>query len=191
MRPGLAPEDAAGWLITRLPTVLLVVFGAFLVATIVSVTGAALQSVVANVTRDLYEVVFGGRRDDRGMIALSRWSTVCVAVLAAVLAIAFPSTLAWLVVSYAYSAAALAAPIFVGYALRRRGSLRPAAALGSMVAGILGCVVAQIAGTTVYVVYGIAASVVVLLALSGRRGARVAAVPLVENQGTVQAQPGS
>jgi solute:Na+ symporter, SSS family len=167
MNPGLGnPEAAAGWLITRLPTALLAVYGAFLVATIISVTGAALQSVVANITRDLYQNVFGRTRGDRQTVSLSRLFTVIVAVIAGALAIAFPSALGWLVASYAYSAATLAAPIFLGYLLRKRFLLRPFAALGSMIAGIAGCAVAQIVDTTVsYVVYGIAASILALLVL--------------------------
>jgi len=166
MNPTLGnPEAAAGWLITRLPTALLAVYGAFLVATIISVTGAALQSVVANITRDLYQNVFGHTRSDRQTVSLSRLFTVIVAAIAGALAIAFPSALGWLVASYAYSAATLAAPIFLGYLLRKRYLLRPFAALGSMIAGIAGCATAQIIGTTVpYVVYGIAASVLALLA---------------------------
>lgn len=172
MNPGLGnPEDAAGWLITRLPAALLVAYGAFLVATIVSTTGAALQSVVANITRDLYQSVFGRSRSDQGTVTLSRMFTVAVAILAAVLAISFPSALDWLVASYAYSAATLAAPIFVGYLLRKRFALRPIAALASMIAGIAGCATAQLADTTVpYAVYGIAASALVLLMSSlGKR----------------------
>ncbi|WP_020667285.1 sodium:solute symporter family protein [Amycolatopsis nigrescens] len=173
MKPDLAgPEQAAGWLITQLPTALLILFGAFLVATIISTTGAALQSVVANMTRDLYQNVFGGRRGDRATVSLSRLFTVGVAILAAVLAIAFPSALGWLVASYAYSAAALAAPIFLGFVLRKRFALRPVAALSSMVAGIGGCAVAQLAGTTVpYAVYGIGISAVVLLVFGVTSGA--------------------
>ncbi|MDJ1132065.1 sodium:solute symporter family protein [Streptomyces iconiensis] len=167
MNPGLSnPEDAAGWLITRLPAVLLVVYGAFLVATIVSTTGAALQSVVANLIRDLYQNVFGRTRGDRATVSLSRMFTAVVALLAAGLAIAFPSALDWLVASYAYSAATLAAPIFVGYLLRGRFTLRPVMALGGMVAGIAGCAAAQLIGTTVpYAVYGISASILALLVL--------------------------
>lgn len=166
MNPGLGnPEAAAGWLITRLPTALLAVYGAFLVATIISVTGAALQSVVANITRDLYQNAFGRTGSDRQTVSLSRLFTVIVAVIAGALAIAFPSALGWLVGTYAYSAATLAAPIFLGYLLRKRFLLRPYAALASMIAGIAGCATAQIIGTTVpYVVYGIAFSVLALLA---------------------------
>ncbi|WP_369208309.1 sodium:solute symporter family protein [Streptomyces sp. PU-14G] len=174
MNPGLDnPEDAAGWLITRLPAFLLVVYGAFLVATIISTTGAALQSVVANVIRDLYQNVFGRDRGDRETVSLSRIVTVLVAALAAGLAILFPSALDWLVASYAYSAATLAAPVFGGYLLRRRFTLRPAAALASMLAGIAGCAIAQFLDTTVpYAVYGIVASALALLLplVSGTRG---------------------
>jgi SSS family solute:Na+ symporter len=53
--PGLAnSQQAAGWLITQLPSALLVIYGAFLVATIVSASGSCLQSVVTNVVHDLY-----------------------------------------------------------------------------------------------------------------------------------------
>lgn len=178
MKPDLAsPEQAAGWLITRLPTALLVLFGAFLVATIVSTAGAALQSVVANLVGDLYLNVFSGRRGDRATVSLSRVFTVIVAVLAAALAVAFPSALGWLVASYAYSAAALAAPIFLGYLLRKRFTLRPPAAMCSIVAGVIGCAVAQIIGTTVpYAVYGIAASAIVLLA-AGVLGRKITEAP--------------
>ena len=82
-------------------------------------------------------------------MSLSRLFTVIVAVIAGALAIAFPSALGWLVGTYAYSAATLAAPIFLGYLLRKRFLLRPYAALGSMIAGIAGCATAQLIGTTV------------------------------------------
>ncbi|WP_263252336.1 sodium:solute symporter family protein [Saccharopolyspora rosea] len=175
MNPSLLnEEDAAGWLLTRLPSWLVVVFGAFLVSTIVSTTGAALQSVVANLTRDVYQNIAGRSRDEHRTVALSRVITVAVALLAAVLAILFPKALDWLVATYAYSAAALAAPIFLGYLLHRFRRLTPAPAIAGMLAGIVGCGAAQLIGTTVpYAVYGIAASAVVLLATalatSGKR----------------------
>ncbi|MBQ6643270.1 MAG: sodium:solute symporter family protein [Saccharopolyspora sp.] len=168
LNPGLTnEEDAAGWLLTRLPSWLVVVFGAFLVSTIVSTTGAALQSVVANLTRDVYHNIVGGEHDERRTVRLSRTITVAVSLLAAVLAIVFPKALTWLVATYAYSAAALAAPIFLGYLLHRRRRLTPATAIASMIAGVAGCAAAQLADTTVpYAVYGIAASAAVLLALA-------------------------
>ncbi|WP_327657990.1 sodium:solute symporter family protein [Streptomyces sp. NBC_00483] len=177
--PGLSnPEEAAGWLITQLPPLLLVTYGAFLVATIVSTSGSALQSVVTSLVRDLYSSVVGGRRTDRRMVTLSRLCTVVVTAIAAVLAISFPTALTWLVATYAYSAAALAAPLFLGYALRRRFRLTPAAALAAMIAGLVGCGAAQIADTVVpYAVYGIAASTVVLLGCALTSGRPSAPVP--------------
>ncbi|EIE98916.1 sodium:solute symporter family protein [Saccharomonospora glauca] len=168
MNPGLAnEEEATGWLLARLPSVLLIVFGAFLVSTIVSTTGAALQSVVANLTRDVYQNIVGGKASERKLVPLSRVLTVGVSVLAAVLAILFPKALDWLVATYAYSAAALAVPIFGGYLLHRRRRLTPAIAIGSMFAGVLGCGVAHLADTTVpYAVYGIGASAVALVLLT-------------------------
>ncbi|MER6978874.1 sodium:solute symporter family protein [Streptomyces carpinensis] len=168
MNPHLSnQEDAAGWLLTQLPSWMLVVFAAFLVATIVATSGAALQSTVATLMRDVHQTIAGKEAGDRRTVTLSRLISVAVAVLAAVLAIAFPTALAWLVASYAYSAAALAAPIFLGYLLHRRRQLKPVAAIGSMVAGLIGCGGAQLLGTTVpYAVYGIVASAAVLLLLT-------------------------
>ncbi|MFI8993686.1 sodium:solute symporter family protein [Streptomyces sp. NPDC053542] len=168
MNPDLAnQEDAAGWLLTQLPSWMLVVFAAFLVATIVATSGAALQSTVATLTRDVCQTIAGQEAGERRTVALSRLITVVVAAVAALLAIAFPTALTWLVASYAYSAAALAAPVFLGYLLHRRRQLKPVVAIGSMAAGLLGCGGAQLLDTTVpYAVYGIAASAVVLLLLT-------------------------
>ncbi|WP_031464432.1 sodium:solute symporter family protein [Sciscionella sediminilitoris] len=167
MAPNLAnQEDAAGWLLTRLPSWMLMLFAAFLVSTIVSTGGAALQSVTANLVRDVYQNLAGKTAGERRTITLSRVITVLVSVVAGILAIAFPTALSWLVATYAYSAAALAAPIFLGYLFHRRLRLRPIAAIASMLAGILGCGIAQLLDTTVpYAVYGIAVSTVVLLVL--------------------------
>ncbi len=164
LRPGLAdPEMAAGWILTQIPTVLLATYGAFLMATIVSTTGSALQSVVANAVQDVYLQVM--RRQRTNLVGLSRWLSVAVTALAAILAIAYPTALTWLVATYAYSASVLAAPIFVGYALyRHRGQLHSGTALAGIVGGLFGCAIAHVLGTEIpYAVYGIAASVVCLL----------------------------
>ncbi|MEB3370415.1 sodium:solute symporter family protein [Saccharopolyspora mangrovi] len=185
MNPGLVnEEDAAGWLLTQLPTWLVIVFGAFLVSTIISTTGAALQSVVANLTRDVYQNIAGKQAGERQTVTLSRMITVGVSVLAAVLAILFPKALTWLVATYAYSAAALAAPIFLGYLLHRRRRLTPAAAITGMVAGIAGCAIAQLVDTTVpYAVYGIAVSAAAVLVTAFVTPAR----PAVEAEMAVEA----
>lgn len=162
-------EMAAGWFLSQLPPWLLGIYAAFLMATIVSTTGSALQSVVTNLVRDLYAEVKHQQRSDQHTVALSRVVTVGVTAVAAVLAIAFPSALDLLVASYAYSASTLAAPIFVGYALRRRsGALKSSTALTGMVTGLVCCAGAQIADTTTpYAVFGIAGSVVSMLIAYG------------------------
>ncbi|WP_263254253.1 sodium:solute symporter family protein [Saccharopolyspora rosea] len=179
MNPHLASqEDAAGWLLTQLPSWMLVVFAAFLVSTIVATSGAALQSVTANLTRDVYQNIAGKKASERRTVALSRVLTVAVSIVAAVLAVVFPQALPWLVATYAYSAAALAAPIFLGYLLHRRRRLNPATAIASMVAGMVGCGAAQLADTTVpYAVYGIAASAVVMLLMTATTSGKRADAP--------------
>lgn len=165
LEPGLRPESAAGWLLTRLPPAILIVFGAFMVAMIVSVSGAALQSAVTSVVSDLKEKAFHRTGTDRSNVALSRRVTVVLGLAAGVVSLLFPSVLAWMVAIYAYSASVLTVPIFAGYALSKRYELTPRVAVTAMVAGLVACAAANLADTTVpYVVYGLAASVCGLLA---------------------------
>lgn len=170
-QPGLGNgEQAAGWFLTRLPIWALAIYGAFLMATIVSTTGSALQSVVTNLVRDFYQGLAKRGHGDRPLLRLSKLCTVVVTAVAALLACLFPTALTWLVATYAYSASALAVPIFAGYLLRKRGTLPAGSALISIIGGLVGCAVAQLFDTTVpYVVYGIAASLVCLLATVGKR----------------------
>ncbi|GAA4862869.1 sodium:solute symporter family protein [Saccharopolyspora cebuensis] len=165
LNPGLAdPEMAAGWMLTQIPPLLLALYAAFLVATIISTTGSALQSVVTNAVQDIYVDLFGNR-EGTGLVHLSRLLSVVVTVLAALLAILFPTALTWLVATYAYSASVLAAPLFIGYFLHRRGGrLRSGTALAGIVGGLLGCTTAHVLDTTIpYAVHGIVASTVCLL----------------------------
>ena len=158
------PEAAAGWFLTQLPTVLLALFASFLLITIATTTSSALQSVVTNVVEDITLNVFGYRKKDtRG---ISRIVAVIVVFLGAVLAIAFPAALAWLVATYAYSASILFAPIFLGYLLSKRGGrLRAPTAGISMLGGLVVCAGAHIIDTTIpYAIFGIGSSVVCLLA---------------------------
>ncbi|NHD17764.1 MULTISPECIES: sodium:solute symporter family protein [Actinopolyspora] len=175
MNPGLADSEmAAGWILTQLPPLLLALYAAFLMATIVSTTGSALQSVVTNAVQDIYVHLFG-HREGVGLVHLSRLLSVAVVVLAALLAILFPTALTWLVATYAYSASVLAAPIFIGYFLHKRGGLlRSGTALAGIVGGLIGCAAAHTLDTTIpYAIYGIVSSVVFLLvahAVFDRRG---------------------
>src|SRR5699024_5496840 len=97
-------EEAAGWFLGELPVWLLAIYGAFLMATIVSTTGSALQSVVANMVYDLRNAfVKEERLESTNMVTASRWCTVGVTIIATILAIVYPEALGWLVASYAYS----------------------------------------------------------------------------------------
>lgn len=157
-------EQAAGWVLAQLPMVLMALYAAFLMATIVSTTGSALQSVVTSAVQDVYVHALG-RQGGPHLVHLSRLLAVGVTILSALLAIAFPTALTWLVATYAYSASVLAAPIFIGYFLYRRGgTLRAGTALAGIIGGVIGCATAHILGTTIpYAVFGIVASVVCLL----------------------------
>jgi SSS family solute:Na+ symporter len=154
-------EMAAGWFLTQVPTWLLALYGAFLMATIVSTTGSALQSVVANLINDLRGAFLREKTTQKQTIALSRWCTVGVTAIAAILAIVYPRALDWLVATYAYSASILAVPMLVGIILARRYRLRVEVAFTSMIVGLVGCAIAHVMGTTVpYAVFGIVASAV-------------------------------
>lgn len=157
------PEAAAGWFLTQLPIGLLAMFAAFLMITIATTTSSALQSVVTNVVQDIAVSVFKYRnKDTRGV---SRLIAVAVVILSATLALAFPGALAWLVATYAYSAAILFAPIFIGYFLaKKRGKLHAGTAIASMLGGLIACAGAHIIDTTIpYAIYGIGSSVLFLL----------------------------
>lgn len=170
-------EQAAGWLLAQLPSWLLALYAAFLVTTIVSTTGSALQSVVTNLVRDLYERATRGEPSDTKLLSMSKVFTVVVTAVAAGLAILFPTALDWLVASYAYSASALAAPIFLGYVMHKRMQLASSTAIVGMTAGLVGCAAAHAAGTVVpYAIYGITASVVGML-VTQLISSRTAAVP--------------
>ena len=122
---------------------------------------------VLNITRDIYSKLMVENPDDRKLVFLSRSLSVAVMAIACTMSIWFPETLSWLVYTYAFSAAGLLAPIFLGYILRDRGFITPNAVLGSMVVGIVVCVVAkQFSKTIPFAVWGIAGSFVTLYLVS-------------------------
>lgn len=186
MNPGFSADEAelaAGWFLDQVPVWMLTLYAAFLMATIVSTTGSALQSVVTNLVRDVYLGMLSGRPTDTQQVRLSKLLTVVVTAVAAVLAITFPTALDWLVATYAYSASTLAAPIFVGYFLHKRSRLVPTTAMAGMLGGLVGCAVAHVIGTTIpYAVYGIAASIVCLLAAHFWMSGRQTVPSVAENQ---------
>src|SRR5699024_1766964 len=190
MNPGLGVdgrEGAAGWFLGQLPVWLLAVYGAFLMATIVSTTGSALQSVVANMVYDLRNAFVAEERlKSSSMVSVSRWCTVAVTLIATVLAIVYPEALGWLVASYAYSASVIAVPLIGGMILSKRGSIPVSVSLVSMAAGLIGCAIAHVIETLIpYAIYGIGASLIVFLVayvVTRSSSDRQPVVPLVEGK---------
>lgn len=173
MNPELEGENATGWLLTQLPTVLVALFAALVVATIMSTISSAAQSVVVNITHDIYEPLYPEANKEK-TLRLSRMLSVFILFIAAILSIIYPNVLNAIVTAYAYSAAGLAAPMYLGYALRKKNMLTVMGLRSSMVCGILACIVSMLLGSVVpYVIWGIIASVVALFivsALTKRRG---------------------
>jgi len=158
-------EQAAGWFLGQIPAWLLALYGAFLMATIVSTTGSALQSVVANLNHDLRNAfVSEQRKESTSTVSASRWCTIAVTVVAARLTVLYPQTLDLFVATYAYSASVLAVPLIAGMILIKRGQIRAMVSYASMAAGLIVCGIAHIIGTTIpYTTFGILASLVVFI----------------------------
>ena len=162
MNPGLEGENATGWLLTQLPIGLIALFAGLIVATIMSTISSAAQSVVVNITHDIYQPVHP-EASSQQVLKLSRMLSVLVLFIAAVLSIVYPNVLNAIVTTYAYSAAGLAAPMYLGYALRKKNMLTTMGIRASMVCGILGCVAATLLKSSVpYVIWGLVASVAAL-----------------------------
>ena len=163
MNPNLESENATGWLLTQMPTLIIALFAAFIVATIMSTISSAVQSVVVNITHDIYQVVKPETGPEK-VLRLSKILSVVVMAVSAVLSIIYPNVLDWIVATYAYSAAGLAVPMYIGYALRNKNFLTPVGLRVSIVCGVLGCIVATIAGSSLpFVIWGMLASLAGLL----------------------------
>ncbi len=167
MNPGLQSEMATGWLLTQLPAWLLALFAGLIVATIISTISSGCQTVVLNITRDIYSKLMVENPDDKKLLTLSRILSVVVMATASSMSIWFPETLKWLVYTYAFSAAGLLAPIFLGYIFRNKAFITRNAVLGSMIVGIVTCVIAKQFSTTIpFAVWGLLGSFVTIFAVS-------------------------
>lgn len=159
-------EQAAGWFLAQLPLWLIALYGAFLMATIVSTTGSALHSVVVNLVSDLRQTFVTKKDTSADLVRVSRWATVAVSAVAAILAIIYPEALGWLVATYAYSASILATPFLLGIVLANKWRVSSAVAYVSMVVGLIGCAGAHLIGTTTpYAVFGIVGSLIAYLVM--------------------------
>lgn len=166
MNPNIEGENATGWLLTQMPIFLVALFAGLIVATIMSTISSAAQSVVVNLTHDIYQSAHP-ETDSKKLLKISRILSVIVLILAATLSIIYPNVLNAIVTTYAYSAAGLAAPMYLGYFLRKRNMVTTAGIRASMICGILGCIIATLLKSPVpYVIWGLIASVVALLLVS-------------------------
>lgn len=162
LNPGLQGEDATGWLMTIMPTVLMALFAALITSTIMSTISSAVQSIVVNLSHDIYKTL-RPETSAKQLLTLSRVLSVVILVIAVVLGIGFPQALQWVVNTYAYSAAALFVPMYIGFALKDKNFLTPTGIIASMIAGILGCVISQLMNSTIpFVVWGISLSIITL-----------------------------
>ncbi|UJL45741.1 sodium:solute symporter family protein [Virgibacillus sp. NKC19-16] len=160
-------ELAAGWFLTQIPTWFLAIYSAFIIATIMSTVSSAVQSVVVNITNDIYKSYINPEVKDRDLVKASRGLSVLIVILAIVLSLYYPQALGWLQATYAYSAAGLLVPIFLGIALRRTNFLSKKGAMGGIFLGVIGAAVAQIIDTAIpYAVYGVVASLVGFILVS-------------------------
>lgn len=131
-----------------------------------STISSAAQSVVVNITHDIYQPVHPEASSEK-LLKMSRALSVLVLFLAAALSIIYPNVLNAIVTTYAYSAAGLAAPMYLGYALRKKNMVTTMGIRASMICGILGCIAATLLKSAVpYVIWGMAASVAALFLVS-------------------------
>lgn len=178
MNPDLAnPEMAMGWLLTQIPTALLAVFAAFIVATIMSTASSAVQSVVVNLTKDVYQGYLRRDAPAERVLRLSRLCSVGVVVIGVLLAVFYRQALTWLVMTFAYSVSALLVPILLGFLLRGTSLLNARGAVGGMLSGVVAAGIAHAVGTEFpYVAFGMLGSLIGLVGFSllfrGRPGPR-------------------
>lgn len=119
LNPNLDQNSATGWFMAQLPTPLLAGFAALVFATMMSTVSSGAQSVVVNITRDIIGVLKPNVSSER-MLFLSRALSLVTMAVATVMCLVFTDTLTWLVATYAFSAATLACPIYVGYLYRNK-----------------------------------------------------------------------
>ena len=167
MNPALEESEmATGWLLTQMPLPLMAVFAGLLVAAIMSTISSAVQSVVVNITRDLYMVAVPNSTATR-RLTLSKVFTVVVMAVSCLLSTQFTNVLGWFTYSYTFSAAALLFPIFLSYFLRKKKIITEQGIFHGMLWGVIACIVAYASGTAIpAVVFGLATSLVALLGVS-------------------------
>lgn len=166
INPGIEGSAATGWFMTQLPLPLLAGFAALIFATLMSTVSSGIQSVVVNITRDILPVLQPDMSEEK-TLRLSRILSLVTIAVALVLCLFFSDTLGWLVTTYAFSAATLLCPIYIGYLARNKNILTKEGIVASMVAGAIGCVVGMVLKTQInYAAIGIVMSFIALFAVS-------------------------
>ena len=171
MNPALeGGKGATAWFMSQLPTGLVVMFAALVCATIMSTISSAAQTCVTNMTADIYKRSINPNVKDSELVGISRKLTVALMALTTILSLVFPEVLGWLVYTYAFSAAGLFAPIFLGFFTRKKKPFTSRAVFMSMVASMVVCVVAKNAnsfGTPLpFAFYGVVANAVTMIGVS-------------------------
>ncbi|MCG8482973.1 MAG: sodium:solute symporter family protein, partial [Clostridia bacterium] len=140
-------EGATGWFMTQLPTWLLALFAGLVCATIMSTISSAAQTCVTNMTRDIYQRSVNPDAKDEDIVKMARILTVILMAFSCMLSIFMPDVLGWLVYTYAFSAAGLSGPIFVGYFTREKKPFTARAVLTSMIVAMVVGVIARLTGS--------------------------------------------
>lgn len=163
-------KGATAWFMSQLPTGLVVMFAALVCATIMSTISSAAQTCVTNMTADIYKKNINPNAKDSDLVGLSRKLTIALMILTTVLSLVFPAVLGWLVYTYAFSAAGLFAPIFMGYFTRKTKPFTSKAVFSGMIISMIVCILAKQSnsfGTPLpFAFYGVVANAVTMIGVS-------------------------
>ena len=160
------------WFMSKLPVGIMALFAALVFATLMSTTSSGVQTSVTNITRDIISTI-NPNIPDRKMVFISRTLSAVLMVIALLMCLVWTDTLNWLTNTYAYSAAALACPVFLSYALRNKHFITTAGIVSGMVFGLIGCAVAQNMNTTLnFAFIGILVSAVAMVIVSAATKAK-------------------
>ena len=154
------------WFMSQLPVGVMALFAALVFATMMSTATSGIQTSVTNITRDIISTIKPDIPDHK-MVVISRVLSAVLMGVALLMCLVWTDTLNWLTNTYAYSAAALACPVFLTYALRNKKFITTAGIVSGMVFGLGGCAVAQIMQTKLnFAFIGILVSAVAMLLVS-------------------------
>lgn len=158
-----AGASPTAWYMTQLPMWLMGLFAALIFATMMSTASSGCQTAVMNITRDIIPLI-SPNMDEKKLLRVSRILSLALIVIAILMCLVFTDTLTWLTATYAFSAAALACPIFVGYAMRKKNFVTTPGIIAGMIGGILGCALGMILKTKVaYAAVGMGVSLISML----------------------------